>query len=129
MPQPIGIKALPRLVGVSPAAVRKAQRVGYLTADASGRFDLDNPGVRWWVRWHMAGYHSRGCPLPGRDWSEPDRSLSFPLGELAHLPAPDRRQAVGISDEYLELVLAGDAVPKPVAERLQAFVEAADGSP
>jgi hypothetical protein len=44
------------------------------------------------------------------------------LAEVASLSVADRRQAIGVNDEYLEVALAGGRVPAPIAARLQAFL-------
>lgn len=44
------------------------------------------------------------------------------LAEIASLSVADRRQAIGVSDEYLEVALAGGRVPAPIAARLTAFL-------
>lgn len=47
------------------------------------------------------------------------------LAEIASLSVADRRQAIGVADEYLEAALAGAQLPAPIAARLQAFVAGA----
>jgi hypothetical protein len=53
--------------------------------------------------------------------------LRTKLAEVASLSVADRRQAIGVTDEYLDLALSGGRVPALIAERLAAFVGAAAG--
>jgi hypothetical protein len=47
------------------------------------------------------------------------------LAAIASLSIADRRQAIGVNDEYIGIALAGGRLPAPIAARLQAFVAAA----
>jgi hypothetical protein len=66
MAQGLGVKAMARLAGVSPAAVRKARAAGYLLADAEGRFDPALPGNRFWLQGRLQGVDGLGRLLPAR---------------------------------------------------------------
>lgn len=66
MAQGLGVKAIARLAGVSPAAVRKARASGYLLANADGRFDPTLPGNRFWIQGRMQGIDGLGRLLPAR---------------------------------------------------------------
>jgi hypothetical protein len=48
------------------------------------------------------------------------------LAEVAALSITERRQAIGVSNEFVEVARAGGKVPAPIAARLTAFVAGND---
>jgi hypothetical protein len=65
MTQKLGVKALARLGGVRPNAVRKARASDRLVAGADGRFDLARPGNQRRVVWRQQGLEGMGRDSSG----------------------------------------------------------------
>ena len=57
-----------------------------------------------------------------REQQEFQARLRRRLVEIASLSIADQRQVLGINEEYLRIAVARGTVPKPIAERLQAFL-------